>query len=121
MPSTLRSTEATNPTAADLLHPLDVIDAMIELRIQLQQVERQIASLQPTFFAACLSLNAEKIERAQAVVTRKLTPGQWTYSIDILEQESLVKQLKQHFHQAHEPSHGREVTWAIKLLLNWVR
>jgi len=48
MLSTLRSTEATNPTATHLLHPLDVIDAMIELRIQLQQVERQIASLQPT-------------------------------------------------------------------------
>jgi len=112
MPSTLESTHAA------LLNPLDVIDMMIELRIQLQEIESQIASLQPVFFAACLSLNTQKIERTRAVITRKLTPGQWTYSIDILEQETFLKQQKKQFHQDYEPSGGREVTWMMKLLLN---
>lgn len=93
---------------------------MIELRIQLQAIENQIASLQPAFFIACLSFNTEKIERTRAVITRRLTPGQWTYSIDILEQDSFLKQLKKQFHQDHEPTSGREVTWAMKLLLNLV-
>lgn len=118
MPSTLQSTQTNNIEAVALLNPLDIIDRMIELRIQLQSLEQQIASLQPAFFAACLSLNAEKIERTRAVITRKLTPGQWLYSIDILEQEGFLKQLKKQFHQEHEPSSGREVTWAIKLLLH---
>jgi hypothetical protein len=120
MPSTLLSTETINSEDSALLNPLDIIDRMIELRIQLQQLESQIASLQPAFFAACLSLNAEKIERTRAVITRKLTPGQWTYSINILEQDAFLKQLKKQFHQEHEPSSGREVTWAIKLLLSLV-
>jgi hypothetical protein len=67
---------------------------------------------------ATTPLNAEKIERSRAVITRRLTPGQWTYSIDILEQDSLLKQLKKQFHQNHEPSGGRELTWMMKLLLN---
>jgi hypothetical protein len=118
MPSTLQPTQVINTEDSTLLNPFDVIDRMIELRIQLQAVENQIASLQPTFFAACLSLNAEKIERSRAVITRRLTPGQWTYSIVILEQDSLLKQLKKQFHQNHEPSGGRELTWMMKLLLN---
>jgi hypothetical protein len=118
MPSTLQPTQATNLENSVLLNPFDVIDRMIELRIQLQAVENQIASLQPAFFAACLLLNAEKIERTRAVITRRLTPGQWTYSINILEQESLLKQLKKQFHQDHEPTGGREVTWMMKLLLS---
>jgi hypothetical protein len=88
MPSTLQLTEIIDVTTSALLNPLDIIDAMIELRIQLQQVENQIASLQPAFFVACLSLNTEKIERTRAIITRKLTPGQWTYSIDIVEKGS---------------------------------
>ena len=120
MPSTLQSTQAINAEDSALLNPLDIIDRMIELRVQLQELENQIASLQPAFFAACLTLNTEKIERTRAVITRRLTPGQWTYSIDILEQDSFLKQLKKQFHQDHEPSDGREVTWAIKLLLSLV-
>jgi hypothetical protein len=118
MPATLQSTETINAEVTTLLNPFDVIDRMIELRIQLQDLENQISSLQPAFFAACLLLNVEKIERTRAVITRRLTPGQWTYSIDILEQEGFLKQLKKQFHQDHEPSGGREVTWAMKLLLN---
>ncbi len=118
MPATLQSTQTTHSEAPALLNPLDIIDRMIELRIQLQELENQLASLQPAFFAACLSLNAEKIERTGAVITRRLTPGQWTYAIDIVEQDGLLKQLKKQFHQEHEPSGGREVTWAMKLLLN---
>jgi hypothetical protein len=118
MPATLQSTQTTHSEAPALLDPLDIIDRMIELRIQLQKLENQLVSLQPAFFAACLSLNAEKIERTGAVITRRLTPGQWTYSINILEQDCFLKQLKKQFHQDHEPSGGREVTWAMKLLLN---
>lgn len=118
MPSTLQATQTTDVVSAHLLNPLDIIDAMIELRIQLQQLETQIASLQPAFFAACLALETEKIERTRAVITHRLTPGQWTYAIDIVEQDGLLKQLKKQFHQEHELSGGREVTWAMKLLLN---
>jgi hypothetical protein len=120
MPSTLQSAQINDATTSALLNPLDIIDRMIELRIQLQELESQIASLQPAFFAACLALNTEKIERTRAVISRRLTPGQWTYSIDILEQVSFLKQLKKQFHQDHEPTGGREVTWAMKLLLNLV-
>ncbi len=82
------------PHSSELFSPIDIIDAMIELKIQLQNIDDQIQALQPTFFAACLSLNTEKIERTRAVITRRLTPGQWTYSIDIVEHESLLKHLK---------------------------
>jgi len=77
-----------NPsTAFDLLDPFEVIETMIDLRIQLTQLEQQIQTLQPSFFAACLILNQAKIERDRAIISRKLTPAQWTYAIDILEQE----------------------------------
>ncbi|NJL57562.1 hypothetical protein HC928_22355 [bacterium] len=118
MPSTLQSTQSVNVEELALLNPLEIIDRMIELRIELQSLEQQIASLQPAFFIACLALNTEKIERTHAVITRRLTPGQWTYSIDILEQDGFLKQLKKQFHQDHEPTSGREVTWAVKLFLN---
>lgn len=118
MPSTLQPTQPINAENFALLNPVDIIDRMIELKIQLQELQNQIESLQPAFFAACLSLNTQKIERTRAIITRKLTPGQWTYSIDILEQEGCLKQLKKQFHQDHEPSSGREVTWMMKLLLN---
>jgi hypothetical protein len=93
---------------------------MIELRIELQQLESQIASLQPAFFAAGLSLNIAKIERTRAVITRKLTPGQWAYSIDIVEQEGFLKKLKKQFQQDNEPTGGRDISWTMKLLLNLI-
>jgi hypothetical protein len=35
----------------------------------------------------------------------------------VLEQEIVFKQLKQQFQKQHEPTGGREVIWAVKLLL----
>jgi hypothetical protein len=120
MRSTLQHPQINELGCTDFLSPLAIIDAMVELKIQLQQLEHQIQSLQPAFFAACLALNTEKIERTRATITRRLTPGQWTYSIEIMEQEDLLKQFKRQFQQAHEPSGGREITWSVKLLLNLV-
>jgi hypothetical protein len=104
-------------TEIDLLDPFELIETMIDLRIQLAQIERQIQSLQPAFFAACLTLNQAKIERHRAIISRKLTPAQWTYAVEILEQEALLKQLRKQFQQDHEPTGGRETIWIIKLLL----
>lgn len=38
-------------------------------------------------------------------------------STELVAQEDALKQLKRQFQQSHEPIGGREVTWAIKLLL----
>lgn len=97
--------------------PLDIIDEMIDLRIHVFEMEREIQALQPAFFAACLALNTDKIQHSRATITRKLTPAQWTYSAEILGQEALLKQLKHLFQQNYEPTSGRDVTWVIKLLL----
>lgn len=90
---------------------------MIDLRRQLTELEQHIQTLKPAFFAACVALNTEKITLEQAIVSRRLTPGQWTYSPDIVRQEDLLKQCKHQFQQEHEPISGREVIWVIKLLL----
>jgi hypothetical protein len=109
---------ASDPaTTIALLAPFEVIETMIELRIQVAQLEQQIQSLQPAFFDACAALNTEKIALERATISRRLTPRQWAYASDVLEQEALFKLLKQQFQKAHEPTGGREVTWAIKLLL----
>lgn len=114
----LEDTLNTPPTGStDLLSPTDIIDAMIELRIQLREIEEQIQSLQPAFFTACLALNMDKIALERATISRKLTPAQWAYSANIVEQEDLLKQLKQQFQKTHEPISGRQVTWVIKLLI----
>lgn len=111
------STSRNASTVFDLLNPFEVIETMIDLRIQLAQLEQQIQTLQPSFFTACLILNQAKIERDRAIISRKLTPARWTYAMDILEQEALLKQLRKQFQQDHEPTGGRETTWIIKLLL----
>lgn len=108
---------STNSSFTDILNPIDVINAMINLRFQLAELEQQIQALQPAFFAACIALNTDKITIERATITRRLTPGQWAYSSDIVEQEDSLKQLKRQFQQTHEPIGGREVTWAVKLLL----
>jgi hypothetical protein len=111
---------ALNSLAADtpdVLDPMSVIDATIELRVQLVQLEQQIQSLQPAFFAACLLLNQAQIARERAIISRKFTPAQWTYDGDILAQQALLKQLRKQFQQDHEPTGGRDITWMIKLLL----
>jgi len=111
------SLPANPANSSKLINPIGIINAMIDLRIQLSELEQQIQSLQPAFFAACLALNTDKIALERAIITRKLTPGQWTYSPDIGEQEALLKQLKRQFQQLHEPTSGRDIIWAIKLLL----
>jgi hypothetical protein len=113
-----QNTLKTNPSQpTDVLNPSQIIDRMIELRLSLSELESQIQALQPAFFAACLALNTDKITRERAIVSRRLTPGQWVYSPEIVTQEDLLKQLKKQFQETHEPSGGREVIWAIKLLL----
>lgn len=102
--------------SVELLNPNEVINTMIELRIQLTELEQQIQALQPSFKAACQALNTDKITLSHAIISRRLTIGQWAYPPDILEREDLLKQLKRQFQQTHEPISGREVTWAIKLL-----
>ncbi len=108
---------AQPPIDYSVSSPFDIINEMIDLRIHVFEMEREIQALQPAFFAACLALNTEKIQHQRATITRKLTPAQWTYSSDVLEQEALLKQLKRLFQQNHEPSSGRDMTWVIKLLL----
>jgi hypothetical protein len=103
--------------STDLLNPTEIINNMIDLRIQLAELEQQIQDLQPAFFAACMALKTEKIELERAIISRRLTPAQWTYSPDILEQQDILKQLKRQFQQKHEPTSGRDITWVIKLLL----
>jgi hypothetical protein len=112
-------TTSTLPTKIDLdlLDPIDVIEAMIDLRIQLEQIETQIDALKLAFYAACATLNTDKIQRDRALITRRLKQGQWDYSPEVIEQELLFKQLKQQFQNQHEPIGGREVIWAVKLLL----
>jgi hypothetical protein len=118
MSTSLQPTQqALLATQSDVLHPNEIIEAMIDLRLQLSELERQVQALQPAFYAACLTLNTDKIALERATITRSLTPSQWAYSEAVLEQEALFKQLKQQFQQSHEPSGGREVIWKIKLLL----
>jgi len=73
--------------SADVLDPFEIIDDMVDLRIQMAQLEQQIRELQPLFFAACFRLNQAKIDRSRAIISRKLTPAQWTYTAEILDQE----------------------------------
>ena len=60
------------PNPTELLNPIEIIDAMIDLRIQLSHLEQQIQSLQPSFFAACLALNTEKIALERAIITTQV-------------------------------------------------
>jgi hypothetical protein len=118
MPSSSKpSTSPSLETDSAVLNPGEIIEAMIDLRIQLAQIQRQIDTLQPTFYTACGLLEIEKITLQRAVITRRLTPGQWDYSMDILEQEALFKQLKLEFQELNEPVSGREVYWMLRLLL----
>jgi hypothetical protein len=114
LPSSL---SANHPDTIPLINPLDVVNAMIHLRTQVAELEQQIQTLQPTFVAACFAINMEKISLEHAIISRRLTPGQWAYSPNIIEQKDLLKHLKQQFHQTHEPISGREIMWAIKLIL----
>ena len=115
--NTLNTFPTTDSAPPEVLDPTAIIDAMIDLKIQLAELERQIQALQPAFRGACVALNTDKIVLERATISQRLTPGQWDYSPEIIEQEDLLKQLKRQFQQTHEPSGGREVTWGIKLFL----
>ena len=104
-------------SSSNLLDPIDIINAMIDLRAQLTELEQQIQTLQPAFYDACIALNTSKIELERAIVSRRLSPGRWNYSDDIMEQEKMLTRLKKQFQLSHEPISGREVIWAIRLLL----
>jgi hypothetical protein len=90
---------------------------MINLRAQVAEVDLHSRALQPDFSAACLALNTEKISLERAIISRRLTPGRWAYSKDVVVQEDLFKWLKKQFQQTHEPSADREVAWTITLIL----
>jgi hypothetical protein len=100
----------------DTLTPAEVIEQMIDLRIQQVELEQQINALKPAFFDACTQQNTDRINNERALIFCRLTPGQWNYPHDIVHQEQQLKLLKQDFRENHEPAAGREVTWALKLL-----
>ena len=64
LPSSAHTSIDPTPT---LSTSSEVIDRMIELRVQLFELEQQI--LQPAFFATCLSLNTDKIQHGHEVCT----------------------------------------------------
>ena len=107
----------TEDVVINICDPIEIINVMLDLRAQLAELEQQIKTLQPAFFAACAALKLEKITTDRALISRRLTPGQWDYSDEIVEQEDLLKQLKSQFQKAHEPIGGREVYWIVKFLL----
>jgi hypothetical protein len=66
LPSSAHTSIDPTPT---LSAPSEVIDRMIELRVQLFELDQQIQALQPAFFATCLSLNTDKIQHGHEVCT----------------------------------------------------
>lgn len=95
----------------------DIIERVIDLRIQKAQLDQELQALKPDFFAACLALGQDTIERERAVIKRRLTQGKWNYDQEILEQQRLIKALKLQFQNDHDPIQGREVVWMVKLLI----
>ena len=61
-------------------NPSDVIDQMVELRLQRAQIDQQIEALKPTFHQACAALDASQLRHENVLISRKLTPGRWQYS-----------------------------------------
>ena len=101
---------------APLLHPHDIIEQMIDLRLQISHLQQQVDTLQDDFFAAWFALNQDTITHQHATIRRQLTRGKWDYPTPITEQELRIKALKHQFQQDHEPSSGRDITWVIRLL-----
>jgi hypothetical protein len=98
------------------LHSSEIIDLMIDLRSQIADLERQVDVLKPAFFAACNEFDTLRFQHERAIISRRLTLGQWNYPSYILESERQLKRIKLEFQQTHEPVGGREVTWSVKLL-----
>jgi hypothetical protein len=95
-----------------------IIDQMIALHTQKKILEQQIQELEPAFFEACNQQDNDKINGERALVYRKITPGRWVYPNNIIEQQEQLKQLKQEFQDTHEPNHGREISWVVKIYMN---
>lgn len=95
-----------------------IIDQMIALHTQKKAIEQQIQELEPTFFEACDQQDNDKIDGERALVYRKITPGRWVYPNNIIKQQERLKQLKQEFQDTHEPNHGREISWVVKIYMN---
>lgn len=100
------------------LSSTNIIDQMIALHTHKKMLEQKILELEPAFFEACNQQGNDKINREQALVYRKITPGRWVYPHNIVEQQERLKQLKQEFQDAHEPNHGREISWVVKIYMN---
>lgn len=58
MPMSEEFHNISNTNSTDLLSPTEIINTMIDLKIQLAELQSQIKELQPAFFAACMALNA---------------------------------------------------------------
>jgi hypothetical protein len=98
--------------------PEQIIDRMIALRIEQNKITQKINTLQAQFFEACHAQNTDQIQHDQALIYKRITPGKWTYSSDILAIEEELKAKRKEFQQSHEPTAGREETWGIRLLLD---
>lgn len=96
-----------------------IIDQMIALHTQKKMLEQQIAELEPAFFDACNQQDNDKIDGERALIYRKITPGRWIYPDNIIKQQERLKKLKQQFQDTHEPNHGREISWVVKIYMNW--
>lgn len=97
------------------LSPNDTINQMVSLRLQRAELDNQIETLKPTFLEAYAALDISQLRHEQALISRKLTPGQWDYPDNIIEGEQQLKRLKQQFREAHELTAGREISWSIRL------
>jgi hypothetical protein len=95
-----------------------IIDQMIALHTQKKMLEQQIEELEPAFFEACNQQENDKIDGERALIYRKITPGRWVYPDNIIKQQERLKKLKQDFQNTHEPNHGREVSWVVKIYMN---
>jgi chaperonin cofactor prefoldin len=95
-----------------------IIDQMIALHTQKKTLEQQIADLEPAFFEACNQQDNDQIDGEQALIYRKITPGRWVYPDNITKLQERLKKLKQQFQDTHEPNHGREVSWVVKIYVN---
>ena len=98
--------------------PEQIIDRMIALRIEQNKITQDINALQTQFVEACKAQNTDQIQHDKALIYKRLTPGKWIYSPDIIAIEQELKAKRKEFQQQHEPNAGREETWVIRLLLD---